>query len=182
MLKDLGLHWPVGQDQTFRSEEEGEMVTSRIAWGRLDRTRVFLLSFSLYCTVAHKSCYLDHSCAYLLWYATLRVTPSAGLAERLGDEQAVETLFFNYDLELEVVWENRLKRLFFHGCPASVSALKTLRQCWTKQLCCAPSWQQGLCVEITKQPMQKQEEIPCPRMWLLRYPSPWKFKQIRKEN
>lgn len=29
MLKDLGLHCPVAQDQTFRSE--GEMITSGIA-------------------------------------------------------------------------------------------------------------------------------------------------------
>lgn len=146
MLKDFGLHWPMAQDQTFRSEEEGEMVTSRIAWGRLDRTRSCSAFHSWgACTVACNSCYLYHSCVYLLWYAVLRVTPQwAGSAERLRDEQAMEISLFQLWSGFEVVWETGLKKFFFHGCPASVSAVETLGQCWaphTKQFCCAPSWQ-----------------------------------------
>lgn len=81
--------------------------------------------------------------------------------------------FFSYDPDLEVVWETGLKGLVFHGSLASVSALETLGQCWTpptEHFCCAPSWQQGLHYEVTKQPVQKQEEIPCPRTWLQGHP------------
>lgn len=153
------------------------MITSRIAWGRLDRTPVFLLSFSQLRGL-HCSSQVLLPGSFLCIFAVICNIESYSLcrAEKLGDKQAMETSFFNYDLELEVVWETGLKRLLFHGCSASVSALKTLRQCWTKQFCRAPSWQQELCVEITKQPVQKQEEIPCPRMWLQ---TDWKRELVK---
>lgn len=145
---------------------------------------MFLLSFSqlkgLHCSL---QLLLPASflCVFL-WYVMLRVTPLwAGSAERLrwtghGD--------FTFSA---VIWIWKLsEKLGWKTCSfMAVSALEILGEHWaphTKQFCCALSWQQGLSDEITKQPVQKQEEIPCPRMWLQRHPSQWKFRQIRNKN
>lgn len=80
----------------------------------------------------------------------------------------------NWAEKTSLSWLPRLWR-----CPGNTWTMLTPH---TKQFCCAPSLQRGLHDEVAKQTVRKQEEIPCPRMWLQRRPPQWKFKQIRNGN